>query len=82
MQFPLFSVTVTLSLRGSTQRSNAHTEKLIQVVGINAEEPESLQQRNILALRFQQDAVIEIHPTYIPFHIGKFILFILLTHTF
>ena len=58
-----------LILDDTVERRHPDTEKLVEVVGIDAEKTEPFQQRYLLFLSLQQDTPVEIHPTDIPLHI-------------
>ena len=56
----------------TVERSHTYTEELIEVVGINAEERETLEQWNKFLLGFLQNAMVEVHPAHIAFYVCFF----------
>ena len=53
------------------QGGHAHAEKLVQVVGVDAQEGQPFEQGYVLLAGLLQDAAVEIHPADISFQIGQ-----------
>ena len=66
---------LVVGLQQAAERCHAHPEKLVEIVGIDAQEREPFQRGQILFAGFLQYAVVEIHPTYITIYILPFFLF-------
>ena len=67
-----------LALGQPGERSHADTGKLVEVVGIDAQEREPFQRGQILFAGFLQYAVVEIHPTHVAVNILPFFLFFII----
>ena len=66
-----------LALGQPGERSHADTEKLVEVVGIDAQERHFLEHGHTVLLCLLQYAVVEIHPTDVALHIGGLSRFLL-----
>ena len=53
---------LVLTLRYAAQRSHAHSEKLVEIVGVDAEKAQPFQQRHVLLSCLLKYAPVEIHP--------------------
>ena len=68
----LFGILFELLVEHAVERCYSNAEELVEVIGVNTEERETLQQRDVLFLCFLQNAVIEVHPTDIAFYVCLF----------
>ena len=78
--FAFFGCRLVRTFGNTALGSHTHTEKLIQVIGINTQKSHTLQQGYMRAGGFLQNTSVEVHPTDISLQIGS--IFFLLNHFF
>ena len=66
---PFLAYLLILILNNTVERGDPHPEKLIQIIGINAQKTEPFQQRHRFLLCLKQNALVEIHPTDVSFNV-------------
>ena len=67
--FPFRTEALVLTLGYAAERGHTDTEKLIQIIRIDAQKAQPLQQRDLRLGSFQQNPAIEVHPTQITVYV-------------
>ncbi len=60
----------------AVEGSHPHSEKLVEVVAVNAEEGKALQQGHFRLLGLLENAVVEVHPTHVALHVHHLLFYL------
>ena len=60
---------LVVALGNAVEQGHAHTEKLVEIVGVNAQKTQAFEQRNVFAFGLLQNAAVKVHPANVAWHI-------------